>query len=108
MGLSHPTRNPGAYYEKIFSLFPFLRVCRLRFCLYVYDTPDNQIVLSINEVFIPIKTSLFHLQSVIMRECSLAFLKHLLEHLPQLQNLRVELTNLWLPDKHPLMNSVNK
>jgi len=98
----------GAYYEQIFHLFPFLRVCDLRFWRYIYNTLDNQIVLPFNEVFMPIKTSLLNLQSIVIRECSSPFLKHLLEHLPQLQDLSFDLTTPWLPDKHPLMNSVNK
>ncbi|CAF1331932.1 unnamed protein product, partial [Rotaria sordida] len=97
----------GAYYEQIFHLFPFLRVCDLRFWRCIYDTLDNQIVLPFDEVFMPIETSLFNLQSIVIRECSPAFLLHLLEHLPQLQDLSFGLTTPWLPDKHPLMNGVN-
>jgi hypothetical protein len=98
----------GAYYEQIFRLFPFLRVCRLCFWQYIYDTLDNQIVLPFNEVFMPIETSLLNLQSIVIRGCSSAFLSHLLEHLPQLQDLSFDLTNPWLPDNHPLMNGASK
>jgi hypothetical protein len=98
----------GAYYEQIFRLFPFLRVCDLRFWRNIYNTLDNQIVLPFNQVFMSMETSLLNLQSIVIRECSSAFLSHLLEHLPQLQDLSFGLTNPWLPDKHPLMNGVNK
>ncbi|CAF3412485.1 unnamed protein product [Rotaria sp. Silwood2] len=98
----------GAYYEKIFHLFPFLRVCDLHFWRYKYNTLDNEIVLPFNEVFMPIETSLFNLESIVIRECSPAFLKHLLKHLPQLQHLTFGLSTPWLPDKHPLINGVNK
>ncbi|CAF4472379.1 unnamed protein product [Rotaria sp. Silwood2] len=78
-----------AYYEQIFHLCPSLRGCDLRFWRYIYDTLDDQIVLSFDE------------------EYSSAFLSHLLEHLPQLEDLSFGLTIPWLPDKHPLMNGVN-
>ncbi|CAM4877064.1 unnamed protein product [Rotaria socialis] len=98
----------GAYYQQIFRLFPYLRVCDLRFWRYIYDTLDNQIVLPFDEVFMPIETSIFNLQSIVIQECSPAFLSHLLEHLPQLQDLSFGLSTPWLPDQHPLMNDVSK
>ncbi|CAF0738379.1 unnamed protein product [Adineta steineri] len=97
----------GAYYERIFHLFPFLRICDLQFWRYIYNNLDNQIILPLNQVFITVKTSHFNLQSIVIRECSLVFLLHLLEHLPQLQDLSFGLSTLWLPDKHPLKNNIN-
>jgi hypothetical protein len=98
----------GAYYEQIFHLFPSLHVCELRFWRYINKTLDNQIVLPFNKAFMPIETSLLNLKSIIIRECSLTFLKHLLEHFPQLNELSFSLSAPWLPDKHPLMNADNK
>jgi hypothetical protein len=98
----------GAYYERIFHLFPLLRACHLRFRRCINKTPDNQIVLPVNQTFMPIETRLLNLQSIVLRECSLAFLKHLLEYHPQLQELNFSLTAPWLPDEHPLMNGDNK
>jgi hypothetical protein len=98
----------GSYYERIFHLFPSLHVCDLRLWRYIYDTLDNRIVLPLDKAFMPIETSLLNLKSIIIRECSPIFLKHLLEHLPQLYELSFRLSTPWLPDKHPLMNADNK
>ena len=98
----------GAYYERIFQLFPSLRVCHLCFRKTIHETLDNQIILPINEVFISMKTSLSNLQSMVIRECSIVFLIHLLKHLPQLQDLSFCLSALWLPDGHLLKNKINK
>jgi hypothetical protein len=98
----------GTYYERIFHLFPSLNVCDLRFWRYIYNTLDNKIVLPLNTAFMPIETSLLNLKSIVIRECSPIFLKHLLEHLPQLYELSFGLNAPWLPDKHPLMNDDNK
>ncbi|CAF1620916.1 unnamed protein product [Rotaria sp. Silwood1] len=98
----------GAYYDRIFCLFPLLRVCHLRFWRYVYDSQVSQIVLPLNKTFIPIETNLLNLQSLVLRECSPAFLLHLLGHHPQLQELSFDLCTPWLPDKHPLINDYNK
>ncbi|CAF4898421.1 unnamed protein product [Rotaria sp. Silwood1] len=97
----------GAYYDRIFCLFPLLRVCHLRFWRYVYDSQVSQIVLPLNKTFIPIETNLLNLQSLVLRECSPAFLLHLLGHHPQLQELSFDLCTPWLPDKHPLINDYN-
>ncbi|CAF4152120.1 unnamed protein product [Adineta steineri] len=97
----------GAYYERIFHLFPFLHICHLQYWRYIYSTLDKQILLPLNQVFITVKTSLFNLQSIVIRECSPVFLLHLLEDLPQLQDLSFVLSALWLPDKHPLKNFIN-
>ncbi|CAF1523782.1 unnamed protein product, partial [Adineta steineri] len=97
----------GAYYERIFHLFPFLRICHLQFWRYIYSNLDKRLNLPLNQVFITVKTSLFNLQSIVIQECSPVFLLHLLEHLPQLQDLSFGLSALWLPDKHPLKNHIN-
>ncbi|CAF0848431.1 unnamed protein product [Adineta steineri] len=97
----------GAYYERIFHLFPFLRICHLQFWRYIYSTLDKQIILPLNQVFITVKTSLFNLQSFVIRECSPVFFLHLFEHLPQLQDLSFGLSALWLPNKRPLKNHIN-
>ncbi|CAF0752192.1 unnamed protein product [Rotaria sordida] len=95
----------GAYYKRIFRLFPLLRVCHLRFWRYIYDTLDSQIVLPLNKPFIPIETNHSNLQSFVLRECSSAFLSHLLQYYPQLEELTFDLSTPWLPDKHPLLNN---
>ncbi|CAF2933367.1 unnamed protein product [Rotaria sp. Silwood2] len=97
-----------AYYERIFCLFPLLRVCHLRFWRYVYDSQVSRIVLPVNRTFIPIETNLLNLQSLVLRECSPAFLLHLLGYNPQLQELNFNLCTPWLPDTHPLINDYNK
>jgi hypothetical protein len=98
----------GAYYEQIFHLFPSLQVCDLRFCGRIDNNPHNQIVLPLNKTFMPIETRLLNLQSLRLRQCSLTFLSHLLEHHPQLQELSFYLSPPWLHDKHPLMKSDSK
>jgi hypothetical protein len=98
----------GAYYERIFRLFPSLHVCDLHFWRYIRKTLDNQIVLPFNSASMPIETSLLNLKSITIRECSLNFLKHLLEHLLQLNELNFYPSASWLPDEHPLMNADNK
>jgi hypothetical protein len=98
----------GAYYERIFHLFPLLRVCHLRFRRCIHATLNSQIFLPPNKGFMPIETRLLNLQSIVLQECSLAFLRHLLEHHPQLCELSFGLSTPWLPDKHPLMNGDKK
>ena len=94
----------GAYFERIFQLFPSLRQCHLRFRRWVSETRDGQIVLPDNQVFMPIETRLLNLQSIALHECSLAFLKHLLERHPQLEELNFSLAAPWLSDEHLLIN----
>jgi hypothetical protein len=98
----------GAYYERIFQLFPSLRQCHLRFRRCPCKNLDGQMVLPLNQVFMPIETRLLNLQSIVLRQCSLHFLKHLLEHHPQLEELNFSLAAPWLPDEHPLINVDNK
>jgi hypothetical protein len=98
----------GAYHERIFRLFPLLRSCHLCFWRYIYNTLDSQIVLPHGKTFMPIQTRLLNLQSLVLRHCSQGFLSHLLEHLPQVEELSFELSTPWLPDNHPLMHSGNK
>jgi len=59
----------GAYYERIFHLFPLLPVCHLRFRWCIHETLDSQIVLQLNKTFMPIETRLLNLQSTVLREC---------------------------------------
>jgi len=98
----------GAYYERIFHLFPLLRICYLGFYRYIRNVLDNQIVLPLNKTFMSIETSLLNLQSIAFQHCSLSFLLHILEHHPQLQELSFSPSTPWLPDQHPLMNDHNK
>ncbi len=97
----------GAYYDRIFHLFPSLRVCHLRFDRYMRDTIDNKFVLPSDRPFMPIHTSLFNLRSLGIY-CSINFLSHLLEHLPQLEQLNYRrITDIWLLREHPLANDHN-
>ena len=93
----------GAYYDRIFHLFPLLRVCRLDFNPYIYDTIDKNFVLPSDRPFMPIHTSLLNLRSLSIN-CSRNFLSHLLEHLPQLEQLNYRHTDIWLSQEHPLAN----
>ncbi len=96
----------GVYYERIFRLFPSLHVCHLLFKRSIRHTIDSQFVLPSNKPFLPIQTSLLNLKSLKIK-CSIYFLSHLLEHLPQLEQLNYEHTDLWLPQEHPLRNDNN-
>ncbi|CAF1414971.1 unnamed protein product [Rotaria sordida] len=98
----------GAYYEQIFHLFPSLRVCHLHFCRYIHYTLDTKFVLPLNRTFIPIRTNLLNLQSLVLRQCSSSFLSYLFEHLPQLEKLSFERSDPWLPHEHPLEQGDNK
>ncbi|CAF4834483.1 unnamed protein product [Rotaria sp. Silwood2] len=98
----------GTYYERIFHLFPSLRKCYFRFEHDNYNIIDHQITLPFGKTFMPIQTSLLKLQSIVLRHCSLGFLSHLLEHLPQLQDLSLEISTPWLPGKHPLRRDDKK
>ncbi|CAF4581261.1 unnamed protein product [Rotaria sp. Silwood2] len=94
----------GTYYERIFHLFPLIRICRLGFYRYIWNVLDNKIVLPFSKAFISIETILFNLQSIAFEHCSLNFLLHILEHHPQLQELSFGPSTPWLPDRHTLMN----
>jgi hypothetical protein len=73
----------SAYYERIFHLFPSLRVCHLLFPRYIGSTLDSQFVLPLGRAFMLIQTKLLNLQSLALR-CSPGFLSYLFEYLPQL------------------------
>ncbi|CAF4328177.1 unnamed protein product [Rotaria sp. Silwood2] len=92
----------GAYYERIFHLFPSLRICQLFFWRYIQSTLDSQFVLPPDRAFVPIQTSLLNLQSLVLRDCSPSFLSYLFEHLPQLEQLSYARSAPWLPQEHPL------
>ena len=96
----------GAYYDRIFHLFPLLCVCHLDFQRCIHDTIDNKFVLPSDRPFMPMHINLLNLRSLAV-SCSRNFLSHLLEHLPQLEQLNYRHTNLWLPQEHPLANDHN-
>jgi len=100
--------SEGAYHERVFHLFPQLRACHLCFWRYMNYSLETQLVLSPRKAFLPIQTNLLKLQSIVLRECSIGFLSHLLEHIPQLQELRFEPSTSWLPDTPPLMHGINE
>ncbi|CAF4574508.1 unnamed protein product [Rotaria sp. Silwood2] len=97
----------GVYYERIFHLFPSLRVCHLFFWPYIHSTLDSQLVLPPGRTFMFVQISLLNLQSLALC-CSPSFLSHLFEHLPQLEQLSYSQTTPWLPEKHPLRYSDHK
>jgi hypothetical protein len=51
----------SAYYERIFHLFPSLRVCHLLFRRYIRSTLDSQFVLPLGRAFMLIQTKLLNL-----------------------------------------------
>jgi hypothetical protein len=96
----------GVYYERIFRLFPSLHVCHLLLRRFMRDTIDSEFVLPSDKPFLPIQTYLPKLKSLTI-ECSIYFLSHLIEHLPQLEQLNYKHTDLWLPQEHLLRNDNN-
>ncbi|CAF3109954.1 unnamed protein product [Rotaria sp. Silwood2] len=94
----------GAYYERIFHVFPSLRVCHLLFRRYIHSTLDSELILSPDKTFMPVQIGLLNLQSFTLY-CSPSFLSHLFEHLPQLQQFTYTRTDPWLPKNHPLRHS---
>ncbi|CAF3685872.1 unnamed protein product [Rotaria socialis] len=94
----------GVYYERIFHLFPSLRICHLFFWPYIHSILDSQLVLPPDKTFMPVQISLLNLQSLAVC-CSPNFLSHLFEHLPQLEQLNYTQTTPWLPEKHLLRHS---
>ncbi|CAF4097305.1 unnamed protein product [Rotaria sordida] len=96
----------GAYYERIFHLFPLLRVCHLFFHRYILYTVDSQFVLPADRPFMLIKSSLSNLQSLAVR-CSPRYLSYLFDYLPQLEELRYKRTDPWLPETHPQRHDDN-
>ncbi|CAM2717182.1 unnamed protein product [Rotaria socialis] len=91
----------SAYYDRIFHLFPSLRVCHLFFRRYIHSTLDGQFVLPFGRAFMPIQVKLLNLQSLALF-CSPGFLEYLFEYLPQLEQLSYTQTAPWLPREHPL------
>ncbi|CAF1350122.1 unnamed protein product [Rotaria sp. Silwood1] len=98
----------GTYYERIFHLFPSLRVCHLRFWRYIHYTLDTELILPFERTFMSIQTNLLNLQSLVLRQCSSGFLSYLFEHLSQLEKFSFERSAPWLPPKHPLEQGHNK
>ncbi len=97
----------GAFYDRIFHLFSSLRKCHLLFWKDIFPTLDRQFILPLGSTFVPVKNSLRNLQILTIR-CSLSFLLHLFERLPQLKELTYIQTKPWLPNNHPLQNSIHK
>ncbi|UJR38254.1 hypothetical protein I4U23_030927 [Adineta vaga] len=94
----------GAYYERIFYLFPSLRLCHLLFYPYTHYTPDSQFVLPPDRIFMPIEVSLLNVQSLTI-QCSPSLLSYLFEYLPKLERLYYIQTGSWLPTTHPLIRN---
>jgi hypothetical protein len=92
----------GTYYARIFGLFPTLRVGHLRFWRYMYEIMDTRWLLPEHLPFMPIDRMALQIQTVVLRQCSRAFLGHLLRHLPQLRRLSFTLDAPWLRELHPL------
>ncbi|CAF4474938.1 unnamed protein product, partial [Rotaria sp. Silwood2] len=97
----------GAYYERIFHLFPSLRVCHLRFWRYIHYILDTELVLPFERTFMPIQTNLLNIRSLVLRQCSPGSLSYLFQHLPQLEKFSFERSAPWLPPKHPLKQDHN-
>ena len=97
----------GAFYDRIFHLFPSLRKCHLLFWRDMFPTLDPQFILPLGSTFIPVKNNLRNLQILTIR-CSQRFLLHLFEHLPQLEQLTYKQTNPWLPNDYPLQDRIQK
>lgn len=91
----------GAYYERIFYLFPSLRIFRLLICQDDPNILDFEFILPIDKTFLPVQSNLFNLQSLTLHS-SLSFLSHLIEYLPQLEQLDYTQTAHWLPRNHPM------
>ena len=82
----------GAYYGRIFRLFPSLHVCHLLFGRndhHTYESPFWTVSL----FTMPIRNNLLKLRSLTLRYCSPQFLPRLFQHLPQLEQLSCHLYN---------------
>ena len=86
----------GAYHERIFRLFPSLRVCHLLFDRKGCDTIQSLLFTTPNRSLVPIQSNLSNLRSLTLRYCLPEFLPHLFEHLPQLEQLSCHLYNMSL------------
>jgi hypothetical protein len=65
----------SAYYQRIFQLFPSLRVCHLLFWRFIHSTLDSELVLPPDRTFMPVQIGLLNLQSLTLY-CSPSFLSH--------------------------------
>ena len=83
----------GAYHERIFRLFPSLRVCHLLFGPHNHHTMYCPFLTFSDRYIVPIQSNLLNLRSFTLRYCSPEFLPHLFEHLPQLEQLSCHLYN---------------
>ena len=91
-----------AYHERIFRLFPSLRVCRLLFGQRERPTIHTLLLTTPNRSVVPIQSNLSNLRSLTLRYCLAEFLPHLFEHLPQLEQLNCHLysSSLWGFEQH--------
>ena len=95
----------GAYHHRIFRALPMLRVCHLRFWRYITEKMDSRLLLPKDRPYLPIECNALQLQTLVLRECSPAFLAHLLPHLPRLRHLTFEWGTPWLPGRHSLFSA---
>ena len=85
----------GAYHERIFHLFPSLRVCHLLFDRKKHERIQTLFVRP-NRSIVPIQSNLSNLRSLTLVYCWPEFLPHLFQHLPQLEQLNCHLYNMSL------------
>ena len=99
----------GAYYERIFRVFPSLRACHLLFGRQHYRTEYDPFHSEFAENFPPIQSNLLNLRSLTLRNCLPKFLSHLFEHLPQLQQFNCHFfQTFWMSQQHSLEHDYNK
>ena len=92
----------GAYHERIFRLFPSLRVCHLLFGRQKRPTIHTLLLTTPNRSIVPLQSNLSNLRSLTLRYCLAEFLPHLFERLPQLEQLNCHLynINIWILQQH--------
>ena len=98
-----------AYHERIFRLFPSLRVCRLLFGQCSLYTMHGPFFTPLHQSSVPIQSNLLNLQSLTLRYCLPEFISYLFERLPQLQQFSCHLYNYsWIPHQHSIKHDYNK
>ena len=101
--------HEGAYHERIFRLFPSLRVCHLLFGRHNHHTKYDPFYSKFAETFLPIQSNLLNLQSLTLRYCLLKFVSHLFEHLPQVQQLSYHFfQTFWTSQQRSLEHDYHK
>ena len=99
----------GAYYERIFRLFPSLRVCRLLFGRHDHHTMQSPFLGFFDRHTVPIQSKPLNLRSLTVRYCTAEYLPHLFEHLPQLEQFNCHLYNTsWSAKRHTAKHHFNK